>query len=189
MPQFFRVILPFFPEIPRGDVSTMRPRSAKRRLLVVVLRVSVSLALLLTTSSGQQADSETQCTRSCKYPAMTADGKPLNLNPSSDKILSGWNARARYYLIMGVRNGPPGTREDDFAKADVDSLLETLCKQRFQPLPGSPYMSKLVDADATVKNLDAEITEYLPQIPASRRPLLVFYYAGHGAVDKNAPSG
>lgn len=163
----------------------MRPMSAKRRLLSIVLLICVSPVLLHTTSSGQPPDPGPLCTRICKYPATTSDGKPLNLTPVSDRILAGWNSRARYYLIMGVRNGPPGTREDDFAKADVDSLLETLCKQHFQPLPGSPYMSKLVDKDATLKNLDTEITEYLPHVPASRRPLLVFYYAGHGAVDKN----
>jgi len=149
---------------------------------------SLSLVVLFLASftpAWGQAGNLSCSPRSCKYPAKRSDGSPFALSESADGILTSWRDRALYYVVMGVTNGPKGAREDDFAKADADSLIEALCKQGFKSLPDSAHMSRLVGPDATLQNLDAEITENLPKIDRSKRPLLLFYYSGHGQVDDN----
>jgi len=146
------------------------------------------LLLLMSTHAFVAATAQlAQCSlRSCRYPSKKTDGSTLAVTESTDDVLARWKGRALYYLVMGVSNGPKGAKEDDFARADVDSLIDALCRQGFRSLPNSAHKSRLVGQDATLRNLDAEITENLPNIERSKRPLLLLYYSGHGQVDSNA---
>jgi hypothetical protein len=154
------------------------------RLLNSSPRIFLLLYFLFADLQYCAAQSDVNPIRACKYPAKTIDDQPIAGFLPPDPVLEAWQFRALHYLVMGVSGITANDEGDaDFAKADVTSFVSALKTQGFRPLPGSIHGSVLIGKDATIENLNEEITENLPNVPAGKRPLLVLYYAGHGEVD------